>query len=719
MSEATQTFSESWYRIASQRISLRAGVKARRQNFRGQRWIVLENPFSNQFFRLRPAAYEFVARLRPDRTVQEVWKECLDRFPDDAPGQEAVIQLLSQLYFSNLLQYDLASDSAKLFERFEKTKQRETRSRLLNIMFMRFPLLDPDEFLARTMPMVGKLISPIGGLIWLAVVGWALKVVMDHFPELKDQSQGILAPSNLGLLYVGLIIIKTLHEFGHAYFCKKFGGEVHVMGVMLLIFTPTPYMDATSSWGFRSRWKRMLVGAAGMIVEVFVAALATFVWANTSPGIIHSLAYNMMFIASVSTVAFNLIPLMRFDGYYILSDLLDIPNLHQRSLLQLRHGVEHYVFGVKKSESPAQSRREAGWLVAFGISSGIYRIIVFGSILLFLADRLLMIGIIMAVICAISWVLVPTVKLFNYLASNPRLERNRARAVAITTGFVAVLVLLLQVVPFPSHFRAPGVLECRQWTQVINESGGYVDKLLAAPGARVTQGQPLIQFRNRELDLDFAAAQASYAEIQARLLQAMKTDSANLKPLTSRLESINKRLQRIESDRANLTVKARQNGIWVAPQMDEAVGRWLARGTSLGLIVDPAAFEFVATVVQEDVDSLFAHGIRPNAQVRLFGQAEAAIPAANFRKIPAEHRILPSPALGWAGGGEMAIAPDDPQGQRAAEPFFEVRADVQPAGDSALLHGRAGKIRFNLEPEPLLPRWIRRFRQLIQKRYQL
>ncbi|MBI4324234.1 MAG: hypothetical protein HY674_03130 [Chloroflexi bacterium] len=719
MAEVTQTFSESWYRIANQRISLRAGVKVRRQNFRGQRWIVLENPFSNQFFRLRPAAYEFVARLRPDRTVQEVWKECLDRFPDEAPGQEAVIQLLSQLYFSNLLQYDLAADSAKLFERYERTKQRETRARLLSIMFMRFPLLDPDEFLARTMSVVGKLITPIGGLIWLLVVGWALKVVMDHFPELRDQSQGILAPSNLVLLYVGMVIIKTLHEFGHAYFCKKFGGEVHVMGVMLLIFTPVPYMDATSSWGFRSRWKRILVGAAGMIVEVFVAALATFVWANTSPGIVHSLAYNMMFIASVSTVVFNLIPLMRFDGYYILSDLLDIPNLHQRSLLQLRHWIEHYVFAVKKSESPAQGRREAGWLVAFGISSGIYRIVVFGRILLFLADQLLLIGIIMAVICAIAWVLVPTIKLFNYLGSNPRLERNRPRAVAITAGFVAALILLLQVVPFPNHFRAPGVLECRQWVQVINESPGYVDTLLAPPGAPVTQGQPLVQFRNHELDLELAAAQASYAEIQARILQAMKTDSANLKPLTSRLETINKRLQRIESDRANLTVKARQNGVWVAPQMEEAVGRWLARGTALGLIVDPSAFEFVATVVQEDVDSLFNHGIRPNAQVRLFGQAEAVIPAANFRKIPAEHRILPSPALGWAGGGEMAIAPNDPQGQKAAEPFFEVRADVQPAASSALLHGRAGKIRFDLEPEPLLPRWARRFRQLIQKRYQL
>ncbi len=120
-----KTFSESWYRVANQKICLRSVVKARRQNFRGERWIILENPFSNQYFRLRPAAYEFVSRLRPDRTVEEVWQQCLNRFPDTAPSQEAVIQLLSQLYFANLLQYDLAADSAQLFERYKKRKQRE------------------------------------------------------------------------------------------------------------------------------------------------------------------------------------------------------------------------------------------------------------------------------------------------------------------------------------------------------------------------------------------------------------------------------------------------------------------------------------------------------------------------------------------------------------------------------------------------------------------
>jgi putative peptide zinc metalloprotease protein len=252
-------------------------VRVRRQFYRGERWIVLENPFNNQFFRLRPEAYEFVARLSSDRSVEEAWKECLEQFPETAPGQETVIRLLSQLYYANLLQYGVATDAARLFERYKKGKQRETRATFLQIMFMRIPLLNPDRFLVATLPFMRWLISPIGAVLWLAVMLVGVKMAIDNFPALVRQSEGMLSPSKLPLLYAAMVIVKTIHEFGHAYFCRRYGGEVHVMGVQLLVFTPVPYMDATSSWGFRNRWQRVLGGAAGMLVELFVAAVAVFI----------------------------------------------------------------------------------------------------------------------------------------------------------------------------------------------------------------------------------------------------------------------------------------------------------------------------------------------------------------------------------------------------------------------------------------------------------
>lgn len=716
MAASPSTFSESWHRIAGQRIALRPGVKARRQNYRGERWIVLENPFSNQYFRLRPAAYEFVARLRPDRTVEEVWKECLNRFPDEAPGQEAVLRLLSQLYFANLLQYDRAEDSAQLFERFKQRRQRELRMRLMNLMFMRFPLLDPDRFLVKTLPVVGKLISPVGALIWMVVVGWALKLVADNWQALWQGGQGVLAPDNLVLLYSALVIVKTLHEFGHAYFCRKFGGEVHVMGVLLMIFTPVPYMDATSSWGFRSKWKRVLVGFAGMIVELFVAALATFVWAWTAPGSLNSLAYNMMFIASVSTVIFNINPLLRYDGYYILSDLVGIPNLSQRSTRQLRHLCERYLFGVTQSESPTESRREAAGLVAYGLTSGVYRVVVFAGVLLFVADQFLILGLLMAAICAISWVTVPVGKLIHYLASSPRLDRVRPRAIGVTLGLVGVLIVLMGLVPFPYHFRAPGVVQAEERTAVATRVSGQVKAILTPSGAQVAPGQPLVQLVNPEMDMEMADVQARLEETQARIKLALERATADLKPLQSRLVAISNRLDKLNADRADLVVKASHKGVWVAPGMADSMGRRIERGTPLGLLINPAVIEFVATVEQEDADAVFA-ARQQNAEIRLYGQAGEVVPVEAWRVIPGGKRSLPSPALGWRAGGELAVSAEDPS--KTSENFFEVHAAIPERGGPPLLHGRSGKIRFDLEPQPLIPRWWRRLNQLLQKRYQL
>ncbi len=718
MSDAPATFSESWYRVASQRLALRPTVRARRQLFRGERWIVLEDPFTNQFFRVRPEVYEFLGRLSPDRTVEEVWKECFERFPLTAPGQEAIIQILAQLYHSNLLQYSMAVDAADLFRRFEKTRKREIRSRLMNIMFARFPLLDPDRFLVRTLPWVGKLISPIGAFLWFMVVGWALKVAADHAPSLRDQAQSVVAPDNLFLLYAGLIIVKTLHEFGHAYICRHFGGEVHVMGVLLMIFTPVPYMDATSAWGFRERYKRVLVGSGGMIVELFVAALATFVWASTGIGLIHNLAYNIMLVASVSTLLFNLNPLLRFDGYYILSDLIGIPNLTQRSMQQLRALAERYLFGVRKAKGPGSTRSETVWLSIFGAMSGVYRIFLFAGILLVIADQFLLVGLIMAAVCAVVWVATPIVRLTSYLGSNPSLGRHRSRAITVTLGLAAVALIFLQYIPFPSHFRAPGVIQSRQWMELHSRTSGRVIQLLAKPGAPVQSGQPLVQMENPEIGIQLAGARAGLIEVETRIRQALHESTPNLKPLESLKESMMKTIERLEREQSELTVRASQNGLWLIPESEGLIGRWLAKGGVIGALIDTNQFQFQATILQEDGDRIF-HQPPTTAEVRLTGEAGRRLRVESIRVIPGEQRQLPSAALGWRAGGPVPTAARDNEGRQAAEPFFEVNGNVSDPAGALLLHGKAGWIRFDLPNEPLLPRWIRSLRQLLQTRYQV
>ena len=712
----TGTFSESWYRIADRHAALRPHLTVRRQFFRGERWYVVQDPINNQFFRLRPAAYDFLARLRLDKTVEDVWKECVGRNPDEAPGQEDVIRLLAQLYQANLLHSDMAADSAQLFERYRQRRERELQSRFLSIMFARIPLFDPDDFLKRCLPVVKWILSPLGAMLWLVVVSAGIKVAIDHAEAIGKASQKVLAPDNLFLLYLGFAIIKTIHEFGHAFMCRRFGGEVHTMGIMLMIFTPIPYVDATSAWAFRRRWQRILVGAGGMIPELFVAALMVFVWANTGQGTLHNLAYNMMFVASVSTLIFNANPLMRFDGYYILSDVLGIPNFYMRANQQLGYWIERYAFGRKQAESPAHTRREAGWLTVFGIAGHIYRTIVFSIIVFFLFGRFLILGIIMGAVCAVSWVVVPLTKFVQYLASSPRLDRVRPRAIAVTLGTLAVLIILLDVIPFPNHFRAPGVLQAVEHTIVANEAPGYIEKVLVEPGAVVRAGEPLLQMRDPELHFQLAGVRAQLNQARAEELRALKKETADLKPIRSRIESITKQLRRLELQQQQLTVRAHHGGKWVAPELDRVSGAWLARGTPLGHLINETGYYFSAVVSQREASRLFANQIR-SSEVRLYGQAGEPLPVLDEKIIPAEQTYLPSPALGWAGGGNVAVELTDTTGTHATEPFFELRATIKREPSVSMLHGRAGKIRFDLPPEPLLQQWIRKFRQIVQKRY--
>ncbi|MCP4621981.1 MAG: hypothetical protein GY850_00410 [bacterium] len=718
MQNAGKTFSESWHRVAGLRLSLRPTVKVRKQTFRGETWYVLHDSFNNQFFRLRPEAHDFVIRLGPDRSVEDLWLDCLNRNPDEAPGQEDVIQLLTQLYFANLLYFEVPGDSAVLFERYRKRRQREIRGKLLSIMFVRIPLIDPDWVLKKLMPLFRLIISPFGIVVWLAAVAGAGKLVIDNFDRVTDQVQGILAPDNLFLLYAGLVIIKSLHEFGHAAVCRRYGGEVHTMGVMLLVFTPLPYMDATSSWSFRSRWQRMLVGAAGMISEIFVAALATFLWINTGPGTLHSLAYNMMLIASVSTILFNANPLLRFDGYYILSDLLDIPNLHSRAKGHLRHLVERYAFGYKDSHSPAEHGKEAFWLTIFGVLSGIYRVVIFSGIILFVADKFLLVGLLMALMGVFSWFIMPLFKFITYLAASPRLSRTRGRAVALTVCFFAALTSLLAVIPFPNRFRAPGVLEALEYVRVVNDAPGYVSRVLVSSGMQVQAGTPLVELADRELEIEIEATRAQQRETLMMHRKAMREQRADLEPLGKRLETIDARLRDLEKQKADLITKARQDGVWVAPDIDHRVGSWLTRGSVIGSIVNHDVFRFSAAVSQEEAAELFTGRIK-KAEVRILGQADKNLDVVKLLFIPFQQEKLPSAALGWRGGGDLPVAVTDETGLQAAEPFFQIYATVNHVPGAVLLQGRSGSLRFSLNPRPLLLQWGHKLRQLLQGRYGL
>jgi putative peptide zinc metalloprotease protein len=713
----SRIFSEHWHRVAGLRLELRPMVLTRQQVFRGEKWYVVIDPLNNQFFRITEQAHAFLARLSSRATVQEVWQRCLEGDPDGAPGQEEVVQMLAQLHEANLLRGELAPDTSRLLDRFSKRERQEWKS-WFSVTLLRFPLFDPDRLLVRLLPFLRWLISPLGAVLWLLVVGAAVKIGIDHAEQLRSQSEALLAPANLPALFAGTILIKVLHEFGHAFACRRFGGEVHVMGIMLMYLTPVPYVDATASWAFRSKWERIFVAAAGMIVEFFVAALAMFCWAGTGEGVIHSVAFNMIWIASVTTLLFNANPLLRYDGYYLLADLLEMPNLQSRSMLMLRHLAERHLFGVRASLSPAHTRGEAIFFTVYGLASWIYRIVVFVGIAMFIGTRYFLLGTLIALGCVYSYTVKPLWSFGHYLASSPRLSRVRRRAVLVSAGITAVLLAVLAWWPAPNRFRAPGILRAERYSEVFTGTPGTVAEVLAASGSLVRSGQPLVRLTSRELELELTAARAELARATAEEERAMNRNAAELAPIQSRRAVAEKRLKRIQEQELGLVVTAPQDGTWVSPQIDDRRGQWIARGQLLGQMIDDQEFRFSAVISQDEAANLFS-GEMNLSEVRLIGQADAALRVKVVRVIPAQQEILPSAALGWNAGGEVATSHQDAAGARAAEPFFELRAIVAPDERVRLLHGRSGRIRIEMHPAPLLEQWYRKLRQLLQRRYQL
>lgn len=712
------TFSESWHVVANTRLALRVQVGVHRQTYRGEKWFLLRHPYTNAFYRLRPGAYAFVARLAPDRTVESVWKLCLEIDPEGAPGQTEVLQLLAQLHAADLIHAELPADSQALAERREKRQHRERTSWLLNLLFARFSLLNPDPFFRRALPYVGWLYSRIGTIAWSALVLFGLKAVIDHWDELADQSQGVLAPGNLPWLYVCLVGLALMHECGHGFACRRHGGQVTTFGVILMIFTPLPYVDVSSSWSFREKRHRLLVGAGGMLVELVVASAAALLWANTGPGLVRTLAFNVMFLASVSTLLFNANPLLRFDGYYLLSDALGIPNLYSRAQQQIQFLIDRHLLRTSRARSPATTGGEARWLTVFGVASAAYRVFLLGTILLFVANHYLLLGLIFAAVAFVAWLCVPVGKAIRFLFTSPALDRDRAGALLRCGAALALVILPCALVPLPASFSAPGVIESRGYRVVVAESAGEMATVHTATGRTVAAGESLFQLTHPPLEQDLRGARARSAEAAARFRAALDNGGVNLRTIEQYATAAAHQVERAKQEVDALRGVAPGDGVWHAPDLALQTGRFFRRGAPLGEILGADGFDVVAVVSQQNAARLFSDEIQ-RVRARPAGSIWTVLETREWQVAPGQHTRLASASLGWTGGGPVETDASDQSGIAAREPFFEVRTGVLEVPEVTLRHGQTATLHFRLRAAPLFTQVHRWLRQLVQQRYQI
>jgi putative peptide zinc metalloprotease protein len=622
------------------------------------------------------------------------------------------------MHQSNLLYHDTPSDSLTIFTRYREHKEREFQGKVLGFLSIRIPLWDPNRWLDGQRGLSHALVGWPMAAVLAALVLWGGATALAQSDRLWSQTEGLFVFGNLVLLYACMAVMKGLHELAHAHVVKRFGGEVHTFGIMLLMLLPLPYVDATGSWSFRDRRARALVGAAGIIAELVLAALGALVWAHTGPGLVNSLAFNVMVIGSVSSLLFNGNPLLRFDAYYVLSDLLDIPNLYQRAGQQWKYLADRYLLGTPRTESPARDARERAWLTGYGALSFAYRVVVFATILLVLADVWLPLAVVFLGTLGVIAVGMPASKLWRHLRG-PATLRNRRRAVMVVAALFLAPLGFLAAWPWPDAVRAPGVVEAKEFTLVNAGMAGRLERIEAPHGSRVVPGQVLVRLSNPELGWEIDAARAAVAEAEVMRNQALEKTPADVASLEQRIAAARDRLADLQAREAELTVRARHAGTWSARELHERLGNWVARGQSLGELVNPAGLRFAAVVSQEQARALFAR--EPGgAELRLAGQSGEVLVPRQIVLVPYQRERLASPALGWQAGGTVPVRPDDPEGLRAVESFYELQAvfDADAARVTAL-HGMTGWLRVPLPPASLFEQGERALRQLLQKRYAL
>jgi len=721
MSERS-TFSPFWHRVRVMRPRLRPHVQITRQHYRGQRWHVVHDPSSNGFFRLNAVAHEFVGLLDGRRGVEEVWQLGLARHGDAALTQNEVIQLLSQLFTSNLLTADVPPETEQLLGRGRDRLGRKVKQQAIGLMYFKIRLFNPDRLLTWLEPLFRPLIGRAGFLLWAALVIAAVSSLLPHWDRLARGVDSAIAPSNWGWMIAVFVASKLWHELGHGIVCKRFGGQVPEFGAMMLVLLPAPYVDASAAWGFPSKWRRIAVGAGGMIFELALASGAAFVWLGSAEGSLpHQLAYNAMFTAGVSTVLFNANPLMKFDGYYILSDLLEVPNLMQRSFGMLKFIAQRRLYGVKDATPPTASASEASILVAYGLAAMVYRVFLFVSITLYVMGKMFAIGLFLAAWTAATWFILPVGGFVHWLATGVPIAERRGRAIATSLALVALGAIAIGAVPAPDRRRAVGVVESADRTGLFFGADGFVTAAHARPGDRVRRGDPVVTCESDQLLSLRRLSLAQLEEALSREAEATAKNPGAAQVAGEYVRTMREQIALVEGKIGALTVRAPHDGVIVGDDPAALVGVFVREGQPLAEVIDDAALRVAATLTQTEASWLYElNRSAYRVEMRLVSGIDAIVPATTERVLEAGRRELPHPSLGFAGGGTVETDSEDRTGLVAKRPLFKAYFVAQQ-GEAPLagLPGERVHLRFALPDRPLLGQWIDRVGKMLQGRAKL
>lgn len=699
--------SPQWYKVARLRPAIRRHVEVHRQQFGRRVRYLLQDRISGKHHQFSEEAWELICRFDGQRSVHEAWHEASAALGDRLPSQGETLRLIGQLLRADLIDCDDKRLAESLADRRLRARARKRLLKLASPLSIRVPLLDPDRFLDRTLPLVAPLFGRAGLIAWclLVILGFVLFAV--HLPLLgASLSDRLLSLENVLLMALLYPLIKLVHEFGHAYAIKRWGGEVHDLGVMLLVFLPIPYVDASAARAFPDRNRRVVVAAVGVMVELALASLAMLLWTVSEPGLLRSLAFQVILIAGLSSLIFNGNPLMRYDAYYVLAELMNEPSLGRKSARSFMELARRWLRGARtETELAEYSATERRLLLIYAVASFLYRTAVMLLIAVALVHSLPFVGVLLALTVLGSAVIWPVFVFLRELRRGSAVQ-SQARRGRWLAGWLALSTAALFLLPLPLSTTVQAIVVPPEESQVRAGAEGFVVREAVSPGMPVVPGQTLLELADDEAGTRFRIAQARLAEVRARIEAAVRTPLEG-DVLRQEVTYLEQQLEEARTSLGGLTSKAPLPGHWLPARRDSYLGQFFKRGELLGHVVDVRSLRLLAVVDEQHIQ--LVRDASERIEVLGGNGRDGHHPAAILRLMPTATHQLPHLALTTEGGGAIARNPEAGERIEGVRRYFWVELDASRIPD-ACLDCRA-HVRFVHPAEPLawrMGRWMRR-----------
>jgi putative peptide zinc metalloprotease protein len=719
------TLADSLVDAASRPISLRMrpDLQTRKHRYQGRVYWVVKEPIGLTYFRFHEEEYSILSMLDGQTSMQRIKEQFEEDFAPQKITFPDLQHFIGMLHRSGLVISEARGQGRQLKRRRDQKKWKEIGGKLANLLCVRFRGVDPERFFNFIYPYIRWFFSTpafvAAGLLVLSaltLVAVRYDVMMRDMPDF----QSFFGPHNWIYLAIAMAVVKVLHEFGHGLSCKHYGGECHELGAMLLVFTPALYCNVSDSWMLPNKYHRAFIGAAGMYVEVIIASICTWIWYWTrgSDSMLNNLCLSTMFVCSVSTLMFNGNPLLRFDGYYILMDLLEIPNLHQKASEVLRRWILQNGLGIEQPDNPFLPQRNRFLFALFIIASNLYRWFVTFSILMFLNQvlkpyGLQVIGFLLGMVGVFGLVVMPVIQMVRFLYTPGRMNQVKTKNVVISSLVVATAVGLFCFLPLPHFVYCEFDVVPSENDAVFVQAAGQIDSVEVKPGDSVVAGQRIAKLRNEELDLQLVRLKSLRRETVSdlQMLKSLSNQDPTLlpqiPPLEDSLRMLDKQVEVKEQEAAKLILNAHRSGEIAPPpvrnpgpmQKDQLpdwsgspfeernLGALMNSGELFCHVVDRARYRAVLMIDQGDMEF-----IAPDKPVTL--KFDLHPDDWSYGKITTIARsqieALP-PSLSSSAGGSIAAKPDPSGMQRPISTTYqaEVMIDKPPRDLRSGMRGRA------------------------------